>query len=72
MAPNIQYDWEADSDEAWTVPIGFGYQNVTKVGNTAIKYGLEFQYYVVQPDEFGPQWNVRLIFVPVIQSPFHR
>ncbi|HIP40225.1 MAG TPA: hypothetical protein EYG88_12740 [Desulfocapsa sulfexigens] len=70
MAPNIQYDWEADSDNALKLPIGFGYQNVTKVGNTPIKYGLEFQYYVVQPDDFGPVWNVRFIFVPVIQSPF--
>ena len=72
MAPNIQYDWEADSDEAWTVPIGLGYQNVTKVGNTAIKYGLEFQYFIEQPDEFGPKWAARILFVPVIQSPFHR
>ena len=72
MAPNIQYDWEADSDNALKLPIGLGYQNVTRVGSTAIKYGLEFQYYVVQPDDFGPVWNLRFIFVPVVQSPFHR
>jgi hypothetical protein len=27
---------------------------------------------VEQPDEFGPKWAARILFVPVIQSPFHR
>ena len=70
MAPNIQYDWEADSDNALKLPVGMGYQNVIKIGNIPVKYGLEFQYYAVQADDFGPEWNVRFIFVPVIPSPF--
>ena len=71
-APNIQYDWEKDSDNALSVPIGFGYQNLTVINGVPIKYGLELQYYVVQPDDFGPQWNLRFIFVPVVQSPMHK
>lgn len=70
MAPNIQYDWKKDSDNALSLPVGLGYQNVIKIGNLPVKYGFEFQYYVVKPDDFGPKWNLRFIFVPVIQSPF--
>jgi len=70
MAPNIQYDWKADSDNALSLPVGLGYQDIVKFGNTPIKWGIELQYYVVQPDDFGPEWNLRFIFVPVIHSPF--
>lgn len=72
MAPNIQYDWKADSDDALKLPIGLGYQNVIKIGNTPVKFGIELQYYVVKPDDFGPEWNLRFIFVPVVQSPLNK
>lgn len=71
MGPNIQYDWKADSDNALTLPIGLGYSKVTTIGNLPVKFQLEFQYNVVKPDDFGADWNIRFLFIPIISSPFH-
>ena len=66
MAPNILYDWD---DEEWTIPVGLGIDKTFKIGKMPLKIGFEMQYYVVQPDDFGPVWNFRLIFTPVIPAP---
>jgi hypothetical protein len=64
--PNIQYNWET---EEVSLPIGIGLDNTTKWGNTIFRWGFDFQYYVQQDDEFGPKWNIRLFFIPVIKAP---
>lgn len=69
MAPNIQYDWRKDSDDALTLPIGLGYQNVFTIGKMPVKWGIEYQYMLVKPDDMGSDWNIRFIFVPIIPSP---
>ena len=64
--PNIQYNWETDEI---SLPIGIGLDSTTKWGNTIFRWGFDFQYYVKQDDKFGPLWNMRLFFIPVIQAP---
>jgi hypothetical protein len=64
--PNIQYNWETDEI---SLPIGIGLDYTTKIGNTIFRYGFDFEYYVKQDDEFGPEWNIRFFFIPVIQAP---
>jgi hypothetical protein len=69
-SPIITYDWEADSDDALTLPLGFGVAKTTKIGNTPWKFAFQIQKYVVQPDTFGPDWLVKLTITPVIKNPF--
>jgi hypothetical protein len=72
MTPNIQYNWEADSDDAWTIPVGLGFDHTTRLGKFPVRWGAEVQYYVEQPDAFGPEWGLRFFFIPVIPNPLQK
>jgi hypothetical protein len=65
-APNVQYNWETDE---LSLPIGMGFDTMGKFGKLPFKYGAEIHYYAVQNDDFGPQWRLRLYFVPVLAAP---
>ncbi len=69
-SPIITYDWQADSDEALTLPLGVGLAKTTMIGDQPWKFQFQVQKFVVQPDSFGPDWLVKLTVTPVIQNPF--
>ena len=72
-APIIEYDWkQEDSDEALTFPLHLGVARTFAVGNTPVKVRLEAQYYIEQPDAFGPDWGLVLTVTPVVQNPFEK
>jgi hypothetical protein len=66
MAPNWRYNWETDQ---LSLPLGIGFDTLIKVGKLPTKVGVEVYYYVEQDDDFGPEWQVRFLFVPVLPSP---
>jgi hypothetical protein len=69
--PVITADWEADSDERWTVPIGLGvYKTHFFGGKMPMKLGLEMQWMPIQPDTFGQEFNIRIVLAPIFPSPF--
>ncbi len=68
--PVITADWEADSDNRWTVPIGLGVYKTHFFGKMPIKMGVEFQWMPVRPDTLGQEFNIRLTIAPVIPSFF--
>lgn len=70
MTPNIRIDWEADSGNELTLPVGLGYSNVYKFGKLPIRIAAEIQYSVIKPDDVGSDWNFRFLFIPVIPNPF--
>ena len=70
MGPTISIDWEEDSDNRYTIPIGLGLTKTFRLGKVPIKARIEPQYSIVRPDDFGEEWNIRIQFAPVIQSPF--
>ncbi len=63
---NILANWNADSDNTWTVPIGLQVSKVTKIGKLPVKIGLAVQYMPIHPDVMGQVWNVQLQLTPVI------
>jgi hypothetical protein len=70
-SPVITYDWQAeDSDDALSLPLGFGVAKTTKIGDQPWKFQLQVQKFVVQPDTFGPDWLVKFTVTPVIKNPF--
>ncbi len=66
MAPNWRYNWETDQ---LSLPLGIGFDTLVKLGKVPAKVGVEVYYYVEQDDDFGPDWQVRLIFSPVLPAP---
>lgn len=66
IAPNIRYNWETDQ---LNLPIGIGFDTLVKIGKMPVKIGAELYYYVEKDDDFGPEWQLRILFVPVVPSP---
>lgn len=68
-APQIEIDWEADSDDRWAVPIGLGVQKTQILfGKMPVKFGVEAQYYVVNRDTFGNEWRIQFTVAPIIPN----
>jgi len=58
-APIITANWEADSDERWTVPIGGGAGRIFRIGEQPMN--AQFQaFYNVERPRFGPDASLRL------------
>ena len=69
-APVITYNWNADSGEGLSVPLGTGIARTIKIGRTPWRFQLEVWYYLEQPDSFGSDWFMSFDFRPVIKNPF--
>ena len=64
-SPIINYDWESES---WTIPLSLSGSRTVMFGTTPVKLELEVNYYVDQPDAFGPQWMVSFNITPVVPN----
>jgi hypothetical protein len=72
MGPTISVDWEANSGDKLTLPIGLGITKTIRIGKMPMKLRFEPQYSIVHPDDFGPVWNFRFQITSVIPNPFRR
>ena len=70
MGPTIEIDWEADSDNTLTFPIGLGITKTVRWWGKPVKLRFEPQYSIIRPDDVGTKWNFRIQITPVIPSPF--
>jgi hypothetical protein len=57
-SPVITANWESDSDERWTVPMGGGIGKIFKVGKQPMNAQVG-AYYNVEKPEGGADWNLR-------------
>jgi hypothetical protein len=68
--PIITADWEANSSNRWTVPIGVGVYKTSLIGGKMpLKLGVEFQYMPVRPDLYGQEFNIRFTIAPILPHP---
>jgi hypothetical protein len=58
-APIMTADWNADSDQRWTVPVGGGFGRIFKVGSRPMNAQMQAFYNVEKPDHIG-DWSLRL------------
>jgi len=70
MTPNIIINWEKSGSDRFSVPIGLGRIGFMRWGKVPVRWGAEIQYYVMQPDDFAPEWNLKLFIAPVAPNPF--
>ena len=67
--PNIIANWEQDSDDRWTVPIGLGINLTFQFGKLPVRIGIEAHYSVVQPDNVpSNEWDLRFYVIPALPS----
>ncbi|MDH3690340.1 MAG: hypothetical protein OEU36_12755 [Gammaproteobacteria bacterium] len=68
-APNILIDWEQDSDDRVTLPIGMGINKTINIGKVPVRFGFEAFYSAVQPDNIvGSKWSYRIYIIPAVPS----
>jgi len=63
------YNWESSE---WTIPINLTVSKTVLFGKTPWQFQVEVNYYVEQPDDFGPQWMIGFNFSPVVNNPFQK
>lgn len=52
-APAITANWEAETDQHWTVPVGMGVTKITMVGSQALSVSLQYYHNAIRPDAAG-------------------
>ena len=57
-SPAITANWEAESDNQWTVPFGGGLGKIFKIGKQPMNAQMQAFYNVETPDG-GPDWSLR-------------
>ena len=57
-APIITADWEADSGDTWTLPLGGGFGKVFRFGKLPVNMSLQGYWNAVHPDN-GAEWQMR-------------
>ncbi len=64
---NILANWDAERGRnVWTVPVGALVGKVHKFGKLPIKFTLGIQWFPIQPEEYGQDWNVQIQITPVL------
>lgn len=63
--PVLSYNHES---EDWTIPLNASVRQVVRIGKMPVQLGLSLDYYVNQPDAFGPDWVITLNITPVIPN----
>ena len=61
FSPILTANWEADSGQKWTVPLGLAMGQVMKLGKQPVNLQLGAFYNVVRPD-FASRWQIRFQF----------
>ncbi|MDF2233159.1 hypothetical protein P2H44_11410 [Albimonas sp. CAU 1670] len=63
--PIMNYDWRSGD---WTIPLNFGVSKTTQIGGLPVKVQVELNYYVEQPNAFGPRWMIGFNITPVVPN----
>ncbi len=66
-SPTLTYNHISND---WTIPLNFSFGKTIINGGRAWKISAEVNYYVEQPDPFGPKWFVGFNVAPVVKNVF--
>jgi hypothetical protein len=58
-SPIVTANWEAESGEKWTVPVGGGFGRIFRVGEQPLNAQFQYFYNVEKPDLVG-DWTIRM------------
>jgi len=60
-APIVTANWEASSDQRWTVPFGGGVGKIFRIGKQPVNFNTQVYYNAKKPDIVG-DWTLRIQF----------
>jgi hypothetical protein len=67
--PTITANWEQDSDNRWTVPVGIGINKTINIGKLPVRFGAEVHYSAIRPDDIvGSKWTYRFTVIPAVPA----
>jgi hypothetical protein len=67
VMPNWNYNWET---RRWTqFFVGLGVDTMISLGQVPTQVGIELHYNLARNDLLNPQWQLRVVFTPVIPAP---
>ncbi len=69
-SPRYSYNHNADSDNNFTFPLAIGVSKTSLMGGRPWKFGVQYWHYLVSPDLFGQDWQIRLSVSPVVNLPW--
>jgi len=69
-SPHVTVDWNKNSDNALTLPIGIGVGKMIKIGPMPVMLMAEYQYSVISPDKIGNEQTFMLQANFIIKNPF--
>ena len=68
-APIMSYDHESSQ---WTLPLNLSFGKTVIWKGRPWKLGAEINYFIDQPDAFGPRWMFGINIAPVVENVFAR
>ncbi|HZL11042.1 MAG TPA: hypothetical protein VFC65_13695 [Prolixibacteraceae bacterium] len=71
-SPIIIANWDKNSNNKWSIPLGLGFSSTMKIGILPVNLSYETQYYVESPESYGAQWNFRFTLTTGIMNPFKK
>jgi len=69
IVTNPPFSYNHETDEL-TLPVGGGGGKTLMLGNMPLRITAQIWKFVAQPDEFGPDWQVRVKFTPIVPLPW--
>jgi hypothetical protein len=66
--PNIIANFEADSRDEWTVPVGLGINRTFQFGKVPVRIGIEYYHTLERPDSVGYDHSLRMFIIPAVPS----
>jgi hypothetical protein len=67
-APIITYNFEADDGDELTLPLNFIVSKTAVINGRPWKFAVELNWYVEQPDPFGPDFMIGFNVTPVVKN----
>ena len=68
-APNILVNWDEDSNNKVTLPVGVGINKTVNIGKVPVRFGVEAFYSAIKPDDIvGSDYSLRFYMIPALPS----
>ena len=64
--PMININWEADNDNALTLPLEIAASATVFIGPMPVRLIFGINYWVVRADDYGPRYGLKFAIAPVI------
>ncbi|WP_282123377.1 hypothetical protein [Algibacter mikhailovii] len=69
-SPNQSANYVQGQDIEFSIPLNLGFAKTVVLGKMPLKFSLQGQYFLTQPEVIGPNWGIFFSITPVIKVPW--